>query len=656
MLVLAGEGAAVERPEGHGPHGVGFFDVRLNVTDEGRPFLYECRYYYPATSDGEDAEPDPSGAPYPTVIYHVYLPTLPYLPDPRFYNRTSDREAIELLVSHGMVVLTYTPWKPVILPERSLYNDLVWHNDRYNENASSPLHGMMITDSYGAMGECRGGSLSFLHACHTDRIWTVCSLGPWFGANASDGEQFLSMWEENVGSWMVQKGGEVTSNEPFTDAIYDSLGIEKLLMEVPDREERGPYRYDLAVAFFRYYLGGEEDMGSLLYGPEAFLEVLAGRYTLRYDIGDGEVVPREPGFTVSHRTTVLMDEEVAFNVICDANWLWDHPDLIHEWYLDDEVEPFVTSTGSPNVTFTFTGPATYGSVQYGYRVGDLSGRSWSGSLTVLNVRPEAGIERPGGDVRVRVDTRVDFSGWGRDTPSDNGTLRFSWDFGDGATAEGPGASHAYREPGTYRATLTVEDDHGAFQVVVRTVEVQDEPPLDTVEEITVVSGLVVVLGMLLVVTTETGKYWFGLLGGPLVMGRKAVLDHEIRSKLHAFISKRPGVHYSALRERFGLSNGEAAYHLNLMERERVVVSVRDGRLKRFYSTDTRVPESGFMSPERTREDIVDLVRSRPGINQLEVMEEMGLGRDAASYYLRELVKEGRLTVEREGRFKVYRAR
>lgn len=91
----------------------------------------------------------------------------------------------------------------------------------------------------------------------------------------------------------------------------------------------------------------------------------------------------------------------------------------------------------------------------------------------------------------------------------------------------------------------------------------------------------------------------------------------------------------------------------MLERESFIRSVRDGKLKRFYSVHTKVPEDIGASPEEMREMIVELVRGRPGINQLEVMEELGLTRDAASYYLRDLVKEGSLKAGREGKYTVY---
>jgi predicted transcriptional regulator len=119
------------------------------------------------------------------------------------------------------------------------------------------------------------------------------------------------------------------------------------------------------------------------------------------------------------------------------------------------------------------------------------------------------------------------------------------------------------------------------------------------------------------------------------------------------IVTNPGVHYSALKEELELPNGVAAYHLNMLERKSVIRSARDGKLKRFYQVHQKTPEDVGMSPEGTRDAIVELVRKRPGISQLEVMEELGLERNEASYYLRAMVKEGRLNAGKEGRFTVY---
>jgi len=48
----------------------------------------------------------------------------------------------------------------------------------------------------------------------------------------------------------------------------------------------------------------------------------------------------------------------------------------------------------------------------------------------------------------------------------------TWDFGDGTTAKGPIAAHAYKSPGVYKVTMTVGDIHGAKAVASKEVQVR----------------------------------------------------------------------------------------------------------------------------------------------------------------------------------------
>jgi PKD repeat protein len=54
---------------------------------------------------------------------------------------------------------------------------------------------------------------------------------------------------------------------------------------------------------------------------------------------------------------------------------------------------------------------------------------------------------------------------------------YAWDFGDGATVQGPTASHAYTTPGTYLVRLTVTDSLGLQDTATETVTVLDHPPV-----------------------------------------------------------------------------------------------------------------------------------------------------------------------------------
>ncbi len=60
---------------------------------------------------------------------------------------------------------------------------------------------------------------------------------------------------------------------------------------------------------------------------------------------------------------------------------------------------------------------------------------------------------------------------------DGDTLTYSWDFGDGDTAEGLFANHEYDKPGLYTVTLTVSDGYeGSESTITVYVEEQDQTP------------------------------------------------------------------------------------------------------------------------------------------------------------------------------------
>jgi PKD repeat protein len=70
-------------------------------------------------------------------------------------------------------------------------------------------------------------------------------------------------------------------------------------------------------------------------------------------------------------------------------------------------------------------------------------------------------------------------GFDAEGSSDSGgsIVSYAWDFGDGATAQGQSASHAYATAGTYLVRLTVTDSLGQVDTATGTVSVLDEPPV-----------------------------------------------------------------------------------------------------------------------------------------------------------------------------------
>jgi ATP-dependent DNA helicase RecG len=140
------------------------------------------------------------------------------------------------------------------------------------------------------------------------------------------------------------------------------------------------------------------------------------------------------------------------------------------------------------------------------------------------------------------------------------------------------------------------------------------------------------------------------------IAKNKVLDHKTRYSIHGLIVENPGVHYSAIMREYGLTNGVAAYHLSVLEREGYIKSTRDGMQRRFYTSTAKVPPTHNQTPEELRERAISIIHQRPGISQKEISEEMAVNRDTIGYHLRELVKNGDLKTSRDGKYVVYRTK
>ncbi len=132
-----------------------------------------------------------------------------------------------------------------------------------------------------------------------------------------------------------------------------------------------------------------------------------------------------------------------------AAWDWDFGDG-------------TTATGVA-VERTFTAPGTY---TVTLTVTDDDGRTATTSqdVTVALVGPEASFALTSSLRTVTVD------GSGSSDP-DGTVVAWAWSFGDGATADGPVASHTYTTAGTHTVHLTVTDDSGLTATLDRTVDI-----------------------------------------------------------------------------------------------------------------------------------------------------------------------------------------
>jgi len=151
----------------------------------------------------------------------------------------------------------------------------------------------------------------------------------------------------------------------------------------------------------------------------------------------------------------------------------DMEPLTAQWYVDTTPIPGTNST-----TFIFSavyeGELSSEGSPYAVKVvvrdpfGLSTERSWQLTVEDMNRLPVAVIDEPadetdfglGSTVKVRGDRSYD------PDQSDNDSLQYIWDFGDGKTGNGPSGSHKYDKTGPYTIRLTVRDRSAASSAFV----------------------------------------------------------------------------------------------------------------------------------------------------------------------------------------------
>jgi DNA-binding MarR family transcriptional regulator len=149
-------------------------------------------------------------------------------------------------------------------------------------------------------------------------------------------------------------------------------------------------------------------------------------------------------------------------------------------------------------------------------------------------------------------------------------------------------------------------------------------------------GLAAFLG-----ATEVGYFSLISLFLPLYvrLKKKDVLSHFTRGQIFGYIQANPGTHYNAIIQDLRLHNGVGAYHLQVLEREGFIRSLRDGIYKRFYPATMRIPEKR-VHLSRIQRDIFEVIQKHPGITQTQISRLLDESKQVVNYHVKILEGAG----------------
>lgn len=137
------------------------------------------------------------------------------------------------------------------------------------------------------------------------------------------------------------------------------------------------------------------------------------------------------------------------------------------------------------------------------------------------------------------------------------------------------------------------------------------------------------------------------------IAKERLLDHGARERLLARVRETPGAPLADLARAADLPRNTAVYHLRRLEKEGLVSSVRQGRVRLYFAPGTREHRENADALAALRHPttraIATHIGSAPGLDQRALCEAMGLTPSLAHWHATRLEGAGVVQRQREGR-------
>ncbi len=122
-----------------------------------------------------------------------------------------------------------------------------------------------------------------------------------------------------------------------------------------------------------------------------------------------------------------------------------------------------------------------------------------------------------------------------------------------------------------------------------------------------------------------------------------IFGNNIRGNILNLITDHPGITLGAITRKQKLKNGTATHHLRILEREGYIKSKKTGKFRRYYIIGTKA--TGF---NEIQDQIVSIIKERPGISQSDIGRELHLSRQLVNYHLKDLIHSEVIQIEKNG--------
>jgi len=124
-----------------------------------------------------------------------------------------------------------------------------------------------------------------------------------------------------------------------------------------------------------------------------------------------------------------------------------------------------------------------------------------------------------------------------------------------------------------------------------------------------------------------------------------LLKQKKRMAIYTYIIEHPGDHFRAVQRAVGLQIGVLSHHINILEKEQLIVSEQDGNNRRFYAAGVK-RSNGEVRLSRVQENILKSIQATPGITQSEIAKDLGVNRKVVFYNVKFLSGSGIVTEQK----------
>lgn len=151
---------------------------------------------------------------------------------------------------------------------------------------------------------------------------------------------------------------------------------------------------------------------------------------------------------------------------------------------------------------------------------------------------------------------------------------------------------------------------------------------------------------------KTWVFRVGFLPLYAKISRAELFENEVRERIFNAIKTQPGVSASDLAREAGVSWGTTIYHLEVLEQNKMVSSIRNGRHRRYFENGCVIGTSKdvvAVLQNAVTAKVERNVRTTPGVTQKQLATATGMSPQALHWHLTRLVRVGVIRKERDGR-------